>query len=466
MTTPRQQFIEDAARVSGDLHHRQVIQRNMAFYHAAVARNRQRFADWQEARSQAARIKWDVIHHLDQYLEQFERHVLLNGGHVHWAETSEQAREIVLAIARRHQVRSVVKSKSMVTEEIHLNAALEQAGIRAVETDLGEFICQLRGEPPYHIITPVMHLTRAEIARVFQEKLGAPLVETAQELAGIARVNLRREFRRADMGVTGANFLVADTGMIAITENEGNARLSFSLPRVHVAIAGIEKIVPRLEDLALFWPLLAYSGTGQFLTGYNSLIAGPRSDTEPDGPREFHVILLDNGRTRWLADSEQRDTLHCIRCGACLNACPVYRTVGGHSYQTTYQGPIGSVITPHLRGLDSWAHLSQASSLCGNCTDVCPVRVDLHRHLLHNRRNFTGQHFDCPLQRMAFRVWLWIMQSPMRYRLAGRLAALAMRLGLARVLARPWTGTRDLPVPPNQSFRDWWRSQSEQSSTS
>jgi len=438
MSAAGQQFERAATRLAADLRHRGIIRRNIASYDAAGARGKARFADWQEARSVAAQIKWEAINHLDRYLEQFERKVIENGGQVHWAETSDEARQIVLQIARRHGVTKVVKSKSMVTEEIHLNAALEAAGIRTVETDLGEYICQLRGEPPYHIVTPVMHLTKADIAQT----LGAPATATAEELADIARQRLRQDFLTAEMGITGANFAVADTGMIAITENEGNARLSFSLPKIHVAVFGIEKLIPRFEDLALLWPLLATSGTGQALTAYNSLVGGPRRDGEPDGPEEFHVVLLDNGRTRLLADAEQRDALHCIRCGACLNVCPVYKIVGGHAYGTTYQGPIGSVITPHLRG-EEWSHLSYASSLCGACTDVCPVRIDLHHHLLHNRRNAVAGKLDSPLQRLAFKLWLWAMQSPGRYRLAA----------LALPLLRIW----NVPRPARQSFRDYWR---------
>ncbi len=448
MTTTAQQFLTDATAKAADLRHRAVIQSNMASYNAAVARGKARFADWQNARSRAAQIKWETINHLDRYLEQFERNVIASGGHVCWAETSADACEYILSLARRHRVHNVVKSKSMTTEEIHLNDALEATGIHVVETDLGEYICQIRGEPPYHIVTPVMHLTKEDIARDFHEKLGVPLTDSAEELTMIARRKLRQEFLSADMGITGGNFAVADTGMIAITENEGNARLSFSLPRIHVAIVGIEKLIPRVEDLALFWPLLSTSGTGQAITSYSSLIGGPRGDGEPDGPEEFHVILLDNGRTRLLADAEQRDALHCIRCGACLNACPVYQNIGGHTYATTYQGPIGSVITPHLRDAQEWSHLPYASSLCGACTDVCPVRIDLHHHLLHNRRNAVRRRFDHPLQRLAFHAWLWTMQSPARYRLAGKLGALVCRLGF-----KP---PRDFPAPAQESFRDWW----------
>jgi len=458
MTTPTlEQFKHDAAEKTADLHHRAVIQKAIATYDAAVARGRLRFADWQNARSHAAAIKWETINHLDRYLEQFERNVLANGGHVFWAETAEDARVHVLQLARQHGVEKVVKSKSMTTEEIHLNDALEVAGIHTVETDLGEYICQIRGEPPYHIVTPVMHLTKADIARTFQQKLGAPLTDSAEELTMIARARLRQEFLTADMGITGANFAIADTGMVAITENEGNARLSFSLPRVHVAIVGIEKLIPSFEDLALFWPLLSASGTGQAITAYSSLIGGPRQERETDGPREFHVILLDNGRTRLLADAEQRDALHCIRCGACLNACPIYKNVGGHAYGTTYQGPIGSVITPHLRDAEEWSHLPYASSLCGACTDVCPVRIDLHHHLLHNRRNAVQNKFDDPIQRLLFRIWLATMQSPMAYAVASRLGNLALRLGIAQRLLKPWTATREFPTPPKQSFKDYWR---------
>jgi L-lactate dehydrogenase complex protein LldF len=447
--TPSQQFTTSSNAKAGDPRHRAIVAKNIGSYDAAVARGKSRYADWPAARSRAAAIKYETINHLDRYLEQFERNVLANGGHVHWAEDAEQARQIVLDIARKNGVRKAVKVKSMATEEIHLNDALAAAGIQPVETDLGEFICQLRGEPPYHIVTPVMHLTRTEIAQTFHEKFGTPLDATAEQLAGTARQKLREEFLTADMGISGANFLIADTGMIALTTNEGNGRLSVSLPRIHVAIAGIEKLLPRLDDLTLFWPLLSTSGTGQALTCYNTLVAGPRRDGEPDGPEQFHVVLLDNGRTKLLADAEQRDALHCIRCGACLNACPVYKTIGGHSYGTTYQGPIGSVITPHLRG-DEWSHLPFASSLCGACTDVCPVGIDLHHHLLHNRRNAAPLH---PLQRLAFRFWLWIMQDATRYRLAGKL------FRFAGPFAKPWTQTRDLPPAPKQSFRDWWSQQ-------
>jgi L-lactate dehydrogenase complex protein LldF len=455
--TPTLQRFQNAATVkSADDQHRAVIRRNMATYHRSVERGKARFLNWEEARARAARAKWDAVNHLDRYLEEFERNVTKNGGHVHWAETADEARTIILDLARRHNVSKVVKSKSMVTEEIQLNEAFAEAGIASVETDLGEFICQLRGEPPYHLLTPAMHLSKADYTREFHEKLGAPETDDPQELTMIARKWLRKDFQTADMGITGANFAVADLGMIALTENEGNIRLCFSLPRVHVALVGIEKIIPHFEDLAILWPVLGTTGTGQALTSYSSLIGGPRAAGETDGPDEFHVVLLDNGRTRLLADVEQRDALQCIRCGACLNSCPIYESIGGHAYGTPYQGPIGSVITPHLRGWPDWSHLPYASSLCGACTSVCPVHVDLHHHLFHNRRNAVKLKLDPWYQRVAFRVWRWLMEDSTRYALAGKLGRFALRLGVARPFLSPWTKTREFPAAPAQSFRDWW----------
>src|SRR5207253_5653617 len=332
--------------------------------------------------------------------------VIAHGGHVFWAANGEEACSYIKNLASHHGVRTVVKSKSMVTEEIHLSPALEKAGIKVWETDLGEFIVQLRNEPPYHIVTPAMHLNRGQISELFREKLGEDMHgDDPGERVAAARRELRRAFFAAEMGISGANFLVADSGVIAISTNEGNGRLCTSVPRIHVAVTGIEKVIPRLEDLALLWPVLATSGTGQGITTYSTLIGGPRRPGEADGPEEFHVVLVDNGRSNLLADAEQREVLHCIRCGACLNICPVYRNVGGHTYGTTYQGPIGSVLTPHLAGLKQYQHLSYASSLCGACTSVCPVKIDLHHHLLHNRRNAVSRGGSKSGDRIMFRLW-------------------------------------------------------------
>ncbi len=466
MSNAAQEFLRNAATKSADLTHRQIIRQAIDHYDAAVRGGRSRFLDWEAARRKCQEIKWEAINHLDRYLLEFEQRVQERGGQVFWAENSGQARDYIVDLATRRGVRTVVKSKSMATEEIHLTPALEQRGVAVFETDLGEFIVQLRKEPPYHIVTPAMHLTRSDIARLFREKLGGVDTDDPQKLVAAARVALRRAFFTAEMGITGANFLVADSGMVAITTNEGNARLGTSLPRIHVAVAGIEKVIPRLEDLAILWPVLATAGTGQAITCYNTLVGGPRRTDETDGPEEFHVVLLDNGRSELLADAEQRDVLHCIRCGACLNACPVFRTVGGHAYGTTYPGPIGSVLTPHLRG-NEFQHLSSASSLCGACTDVCPVKIDLHHHLLHNRRNAVDASLRPWTERTAFRLFRWVMMRPGRY---GRLGALGRpclravyRLGIGGTILdplRPWTKVRALPRLPARSFRELWRKDS------
>jgi L-lactate dehydrogenase complex protein LldF len=463
MSAAAQEFLRLAAEKSADLTHRQIIRKGIDQYNAANERGRSRFADWEAARQRCYEIKWEALNNLDRYLLEFEQRVKERGGQVFWAENSEEACRYVTELAARRGVHKVVKSKSMVAEEIHLTPALEKIGIEAVETDLGEYIVQLRNEPPYHIVTPAMHLTRKDIADLFKEKLGDVDSDDPPELVAAARRALRRAFFSAEMGISGANFLVADAGMISITTNEGNGRLCTSVPRIHVAIVGIEKVVPRLKDLAVLWPVLATAGTGQPITCYNTLIGGPRKASEVDGPEEFHVILLDNGRSELLADVEQRDVLQCIRCGACLNACPVFRTVGGHTYGTTYQGPIGSVLTPHLRGLDEFQHLSSASSLCGACTDVCPVKIDLHHHLLENRRNAVEQATRPWSERIGFRVWRWTMQSAARFRIAGGLARLALRVAQALRLdgtlldpLRPWAKNHAAPRVPEKSFRALW----------
>lgn len=471
MITPAREFLLAAATKSADLKQRQTIRQAIDHYDASAQSGRERFLDWEAARQKCHEIKWEALNHLDQYLLEFERNVKARGGHVFWAETAEDARRYVADLATERGVRTIAKSKSMVTEEIHLTPALEKLGLRVFETDLGEFIVQLRNEPPSHIVMPAMHLTRADIAKLFKERLGEFLEQgdsakdDPRQLVAAARRALRRAFFSAEMGITGANFLVADCGMIAITTNEGNDRLGTALPRIHVAVAGIEKVLPRFEDLATFWPVLATAGTGQAVSVYNSLIGGPRAPGEIDGPEEFHVVLLDNGRTDLLADAEQRDALHCIRCGACLNACPVFRTLGGgHAYGTTYSGPIGSVLTPHFRGLNEFQHLSYASSLCGACSSVCPVKIDLHHHLLHNRRNAVDAGDRPWHERAGFKFWRWTMNGARRFALMGYLGRAAVRalraLGLGGTPVdplRPWTKYRAAPAIPRKSFRSMWR---------
>jgi L-lactate dehydrogenase complex protein LldF len=466
--TPAQRFLRDAAVKSADLMHREIIAKNMESYDAAHLRGRGRFKDWEAARARCQAIKREAVNHLDHYLLQFENKVISRGGHVFWAEDAEQACAYICNLARRTGVKTVVKSKSMVTEEIELSAALERTGVKAWETDLGEYIVQLRHEPPYHIVTPAMHLNRKQIGDLFREQLEPGLSDDPVELMAAARRKLRQAFFSAEMGISGANFIVADVGAIAISTNEGNGRLCTSVPRIHVAVTGIEKVIPRMEDLATLWPVLATSGTGQPITTYGTLIGGPRRPGEADGPEEFHVVLVDNGRSHLLANAEEREVLHCIRCGACLNACPVYRHIGGHTYGTIYPGPIGSVLTPHLRG-NQFAHLSSASSLCGACTSVCPVRIDLHHHLLHNRRD-SVQAGDAKLsERWKFRMFRMVMRRPGLYAVGGGIARLGLRLlyglGLAGTVLDPMRGwnRRRAPVPlPKQSFRSRWKSELDQ----
>ena len=470
--TPAQRFLRDAALKSADLVHREIIRKNMESYDAAHLKGRARFQDWEAARRRCQEIKREAVNHLDRYLLQFEEKVMVRGGHVFWAEDAEQACAYICDLAQRRGVKTVVKSKSMVTEEIELSHALEKLGIKAWETDLGEYIVQLRHEPPYHIVTPAMHLNRTQIGDLFRQELEPNLSDDPVELMAAARRKLRQAFFAAEMGISGANFIVADLGAIALSTNEGNGRLTTSLPRIHVAVTGIEKVIPRLEDLATLWPVLATSGTGQPITTYSTLIGGARRPGEADGPEEFHVVLVDNGRSRLLANAEEREVLHCIRCGACLNICPVYRHVGGHTYGTIYGGPIGSVLTPQLRGQE-FAHLSSASSLCGACTSVCPVRIDLHHHLLHNRRDFVEAGSAKFGERMMFRMWSAAMRRSWLYSAGGTLARLALRTLYALGLTgspldpmRAWNRQR-APVPlPRKSFRALWEKQKQKETRS
>jgi L-lactate dehydrogenase complex protein LldF len=398
-------FIAKSTVKAADLDHRRKINFNIGRYNATVPQGKVQFSDLELARRQAKNLKWRALESLPENLENFELQFGRRGGKVIWAPDADHALKAILDICHSVQCTTVVKSKSMVTEELHLNAFLERHGIESVETDLGEYIQQLDGEAPYHIVTPAMHKSKEDVARLFADKLGCEPNLTPEQLTTVARHNLRTKYTQAQVGVTGANFLLADTGSIALTENEGNARLSCAWPKVHIVIAGIEKVIPSFTDLGLFWPLLATYGTGQRMTVYNSIVSGPRQPGETDGPEEMYVILLDNGRTNLLADPQAREALYCIRCGSCLNACPVYKNIGGHSYETTYSGPIGKVITPWMRGMHQYKHLSYASSLCGNCTAVCPVRINLHELLLHNRHEAV-RHAESPLsERLAWIAW-------------------------------------------------------------
>jgi len=462
MKSLAQGFKDQAGQITRDLRHREIIQTALRKYEGVRDKTKAAFQDWEAARQAASAIKWEGINHLDKYLVEFADKLEARGTKVHWASNGQQARDIVLGIIQERKARSIIKSKAMTSEEIHLNEALEKAGFEVVESDLGEFIVQLRKEAPYHIVFPAMHLTRGDISELFARELGSAPTQSPEELTMIARRVLRQKYITADIGLTGANFAIAETGMVSITENEGNARLTAALPKVMITLLGIEKILPRLEDLALFLPMLATAGTGQPLTCYNSLYGGPRQAGETDGPEEYHVVLLDNRRTELLADAEQRDALHCIRCGACLNVCPIFRNVGGHTYGTTYSGPIGSVITPHLRGLQDWKHLSFASSLCGACTEACPVKIDLHHHLLQNRRNASKQKPSL-FEKLGFRLFAFIINRPRWYGFVKRAGWLVQKLhpwvkGTRLDPAYGWTKTRELPPIARQTFKEFWRS--------
>jgi L-lactate dehydrogenase complex protein LldF len=460
MSTFVSEFKTRAAEKTGDVRLRQFIRTALRGYEVNRDKRKGAFQSWESARQAAAETKWQAVNHLDTHLESLVAKLEARGTKVHWASTAAQAREIILQILHDKNARSMIKSKAMTSEEIHLNHALEEAGFKVVESDLGEFICQLRHEAPYHIVFPSMHLTRDEIRDLFQKELGDAPSNSPEDLTMVARRVMRQKYIQADVGFTGGNFAIAETGMISITENEGNARLTAALPKTMITLLGIEKVLPRFADLALFLPMLATAGAGQPMTGYNTMYSGPRQPGEADGPEEWHVVLLDNRRTELLADPDQRDALHCIRCGACLNVCPIFRNVGGHTYGTTYSGPVGSVITPHLRGLQDWKHLSNASSLCGACTEACPVKIDLHHHLLQNRRN-ASQSKPAFFEKLAYKIFGVVANEPKLWWLAKKLGWFTLPLHnfVERSPLDPvksWSATRELPAMPSESFKDWW----------
>ncbi len=424
-------------------------------------------ADYQQLRTQAHEIKRHTLDNLDYYLELLEKRVQERGGKVIWCYDGDAAANAIVSIARENDVKLAVKSKSMTSEEINLNEALEKNGIEPVETDLGEFIMQLAGERPYHIVAPALHKTRADVSKLFAARLGSPETLEPGDLTMTARRVLREKFLSAQMGISGANFVVAESGSVVLVENEGNIRLTTSLPRIHVAIAGIEKLIPRAADLAVFLNLLGRSGTGQLLTSYTSILSGPRRPGEMNGPEQFYLLLLDNGRSRILADAEKRETLFCIRCGACSNICPIYRRIGGHSYPGAYSGPIGAILTPQFQGLSHEPELPFASSLCGACGEVCPVKIDIPRMLLALRRDVKkseARNLQGRLEKYGFRAWSWAMRHPRIFELLGLVgrAFLPARAGGGWIRSLPgplkaWTDSRDFPPLAAQSFRQLWR---------
>ena len=418
--------------------------------YAAVETDRWR--DW------ARDVKGHALTRLDEYLEQAERNLVQNGVHVHWAASADDVHRVLAEVVSVHDVRTVVKAKSMLSEELEVNAYLESLGVRPAETDLGEYIIQLLDEPPSHIVGPAIHRSLEDCRALFHERFGTPIDAEPDELASAARVALREDFLAADLGISGGNFLVADTGSVALIENEGNIRLTTSVPRVHVALVGIEKIVPRLEDLAGLLQLTARAATGQPIGLFVSLIQGPRKDDEIDGPEEVHVVFVDNGRTDLFNDDTAWEALRCVRCGACLNICPVYRQTGGHAYGWTYPGPIGAIISPGLLGLENALPLPHASSLCGACADVCPVRIPIPELLLHWRERAADEGQTPAGERFGMRTYAGFAERPRAFSTAaGALRWTPWRaVGKALPVLSGWLQEREAPRPSPKSFRDLW----------
>lgn len=447
-------FLIDASNIVFDQVHRNKIKFNIGKYDLAVSNGEKRYSNQELAKERAGYIKRDVLNNLPELLEQFESNIIKNGTEVFWAETTKDVLSKIEEIVHNENISSVVKSKSMTTEEIDLNDFLEQINVEPYETDLGEFIVQLEGEKPYHIVTPAMHKSKEDIDALFHRKFNTKEGSTPEELTLFVREYLRKKFCTSELGVTGANFLIADTGSIALTENEGNGLLSMSFPKTHIVIAGIEKIIPSVDHLGLFWPLLSALGTGQQITVYNSIISGPKQSNEVDGPEKMYVILLDNGRSDLYAQEHLYQGLACIRCGACLNACPIYKNVGGYTYASTYSGPIGSLITPHYNGLKEFKHLSFASSLCGKCGEVCPVKIPIPELLLENRKKSVESNYSTVTEKAIASVSTTVLKyTALMDGVNGNIKNKLMK----PVFSKITSDMKDLPDLPKKSFRQQWK---------
>lgn len=454
-------FVGNSERALRDPALHPAVRKTMARFREAQRRAIDEIADWQALREYAHQVKLHTVAHLDRHLEQLEAHVIATGGRVHWARNADEAGQLIAQLVRPR--RTVIKSKSMTSEEIELNDVLQGAGCEVVETDLGEYILQLAGDRPAHLIAPAVHKSKEAIARILADRLHIPVFDDAEQLTRAAREALRQKFLTAEVGITGVNFAVAETGTLVIVENEGNARLTTTLPRVHIALMGIEKVIPRLADLSVFLTLLPRAATGQRMSSYVSLITGPRRPGERDGPDELHLVLVDNGRTAIQADAVMRESLACIRCGACLDVCPVFERTAGHAYGFVYSGPIGAVITPLYRGLDAAGELPFASSLCGACGEICPVKIDLPRLLLELRARVVRLRGASWLERLFVRGWVTTMLSGRRLQIVGRVVRFLHRAVVRAPLPLPypfsrWTRFRNLPPAPRAAFRERWRS--------
>ncbi len=439
-------------------------------FHKARVRAADDTPGWEKMRERARAVKDHTIANLDYYLEMAETNVRRSGGQVYFAETAESASKYIIDLAKANDVKTVIKGKSMLSEEMGLNDQLAEQEIEAVETDLGEYILQLAEQTPFHIVAPAIHMSRGDVSDLLHDKLGTPRLDDIDDLAAAARNQLREKFVQADMGITGANFVVAETGTLVLVTNEGNGRMCTSMPRIHVAIMGMEKVIPSMEDLGMFLRLLIRSATGQRITSYVTTVNGPRASDEEDGPDEFHLVIVDNGRTRIMADQQMREALNCIRCGACLNACPVYRKVGGHAYGWVYSGPIGAIVSPMLTNIKDSKDLPFASSLCGACHEACPVNINIPRMLLHLRKELTEgethpEAKSAPVwERLTMKGWRMSVASPVMMGWANRLGRLAQapflkgdRLRWLPPPASGWTRYRTFPRVSSAPFRNRWR---------
>jgi L-lactate dehydrogenase complex protein LldF len=452
MVTNEKIFLRDSV-ISYDLKHRATLHHNISKYDESVARGKNRYVRYKEAREYASDIKEAALANLAETLELFEKRATAGGTHVLWAADASDAMRYVKKILEENDVDLIVKSKSMITEEVHFNEHTADWGIETVETDLGEFIVQTAGEKPYHILTPAMHKSKEDVADLFHAKFGTDKNASPAELTDFVRKRLRTQFAAAGVGVTGANFLVADVGGVSLTENEGNALMTVSFPKVHIVLAGIERVIPSVSQLPFFWQWLGVHGTGQHISAYNTLLLGPKKDGEKDGPEKMYVILLDNGRSNLLLQEEEWQALKCIRCGACLNACPVYKNVGGYTYASTYTGPIGSVLTPFYSGFKEFGHLSSASSICGRCTEVCPVKIPLHELLLLNRRRKVEEAGESIGWNLGMKAYGYVFSRRKRLDLiSGRI-----KRRLIKLAGSPLGSQKEMPPFAPHSFSQSWK---------